>query len=173
MEEHSWEPKPNHFDRSNLMDPSKFSDIYFHGNLFHRKREWQIPGYEKALTSLPFLPLFPSHQTVQNPTLRKPDGLLLVNDIIMYKATPTHGFILCLTGASNSDFDNLNSFLSMPKRQWDTQTCPFVRENMINLEQHSSLRSCLHCCLNICQIKIKTHFIKIQLTYWDFQKCFM
>lgn len=95
---------------------------------FTGKENGKYKDMKKALTSLPFLPLFPSYQTVQNPTLQKPDGLLLVNDIIMSKATPAHGFILCLTGASNSDFDNLNSFLSVPERQWDTQTCHFVRE---------------------------------------------
>lgn len=113
MEEHSWEPKLSLFDWSNLVEPSKFWDIYFHGNLVHRKREWQIPGYEKALTSLPFVPLFASHQTVQNPIMLMGFYWLIIQLCIKLLQL----MVQCLMFASNSDFDSLNSFLSMPKRQ--------------------------------------------------------
>lgn len=175
MEEHSWEPKPSLFDRSNLLDPSKFSDMYFCGNLFHRKREWQIPGQERALTFLPFVPLFPSHQTVQNPTMQKHDGLLLVNDTIMYKATPTPGCIFGVWWLPQTVILHSWNCLVFKHSQEaiGTQMCHFLRENMINFKQCSSLRSCLYFCLNICQIKNQTYFIKIQLASWDFEKCFI
>lgn len=73
-------------NRSNLLDPSKFLDIYFHGNFFHRKREDM-----KAFS--PLSHSFPPTKLYKISLCKKPDGLLLVNDIILYKATPAQGCI--------------------------------------------------------------------------------
>lgn len=121
MEEHSWETKPSLFDRCNLLDPSKFADLYFHGNLFHRKREWPRPFHILLFAILPFVPLFPSHQIVQHPTMQKPDGLLLMTSLCI-KLLQLIVVFSVSDGASNSDFAQLK--LSHFKHAQETTGSP-------------------------------------------------
>lgn len=99
----------------------------------------------KGLDLSPLCPTL-SLQTGQNPTMQKPDGLLLVNDIIKYKATPTQGCVFSVWWLPQTVILHSWNCLIFKHAQ-EVMGHPNVSfcERMINFEQCSSLRSCLHC----------------------------